>query len=240
LISFASARQKSLCENCKRRMERNPLRLLDCKETACQREMEEAPSILDSLCAPCREHFDAVKELLRSGDVSYQINPRMVRGLDYYCRTTFELTTERLGAQKAVAAGGRYDGLVRELDGPDIPGIGFAIGVERLAGLMAEAEIHFRPKLFVAPVGPAALRHVYPMVHKLRNAGISVELDPGDTSLKSQMRRADRLGADFVLIVGRDEIAKGKGILREMKNQRQEEIDLTGNMETLAPRLFEP
>lgn len=239
LVRFARTKQKSLCENCNRRMDRNPLRLLDCKEPICQKEMEGAPSILDSLCAPCREHFEAVKDLLRSADVPYQLNSRMVRGLDYYCRTTFEVTTDRLGAQKAVAAGGRYDGLVRELGGPDIPGIGFAIGMERLAGLMAEvrSELHSRPRLFVAPIGPASLRRVVPIVRQFRNRGLSVELDPGDTSLKSQMRRADRLGADFVLIVGEKEIARGKGILREMKNQRQEEIDLTASAEDLCLRL---
>jgi histidyl-tRNA synthetase len=203
--------------------------------------MEGAPSILDSLCEDCHEHFEAVKDLLHAANVPYELNPRMVRGLDYYCRTTFEVTTDRLGAQKAVAAGGRYDGLVRELGGPDIPGIGFAIGMERLASLMTEVRrgIDSGLRLFVAPIGAAAHRRVVPIVHQFRNSGLSVELDPGNASLKSQMRTADRLGADFVLIVGEDEIARGKGILREMKNQRQEEIDLTAGVGDLCLRLSE-
>jgi histidyl-tRNA synthetase len=241
LVGFAESKKKNLCENCNRRIDRNPLRLLDCKETLCQKQMKDAPSILDSLCAPCQKHFCTVEDLLSSADLSYRINPRMVRGLDYYCRTTFEVTTEELGAQRAVAAGGRYDGLVAELGGPDIPGIGFAVGIERVVALMRQAgtEIRSRPRLFVASIGDAALRRVYPIVHRLRNLGVAVELDSGERSLKSQMRRADRMRAEFVLIVGEEEVAKGKGILREMRSQRQQEVDLDAGIENLSSRLGE-
>ena len=132
LLAFLKAREESLCANCRRRIDRNPLRALDCKEPGCIAATQDAPSILDSLCVNCREHFATVQRLLRETNVEYTLNPRMVRGLDYYCRTTFEWTTTQLGSQSAVAAGGRYDGLVEQLGGPAIPGVGFAMGVERL------------------------------------------------------------------------------------------------------------
>ncbi|HET8563101.1 MAG TPA: histidine--tRNA ligase, partial [Candidatus Binatia bacterium] len=130
LLEFLRAREQALCANCRRRMERNPLRVLDCKEPGCIEATQGAPSILDHLCAACREHFDAVQRLLHETNVDYVLNPRLVRGLDYYCRTTFEWTTAQLGSQNAVAAGGRYDGLVKDLGGPSLPGVGFAIGME--------------------------------------------------------------------------------------------------------------
>ncbi|HMA81095.1 MAG TPA: histidine--tRNA ligase, partial [Candidatus Binatia bacterium] len=136
LLEFLHRRQDKLCHNCRRRMERNPLRVLDCKEPGCIAATSDAPSILDSLCAACLEHFATVQRLLRDSEVNFALNPRMVRGLDYYCRTTFEWTTALLGAQSAVAAGGRYDGLVQELGGPAIPGVGFAMGVERITMLL--------------------------------------------------------------------------------------------------------
>ena len=136
LLLFLKQREHAFCSNCRRRMERNPLRVLDCKEQRCQEETRDAPSMLDSLCEACGQHFKAVRQFLEQARVDYTLNPRMVRGLDYYCRTTFEWTSGQLGAQNAVAAGGRYDGLVQELGGPPIPGVGFAMGVERLTLLL--------------------------------------------------------------------------------------------------------
>jgi histidyl-tRNA synthetase len=228
LLAFLKARQESLCDNCRRRIERNPLRALDCKEPGCIRATKDAPSILDSLCANCQEHFKTVQRLLRETNVPFTLNPRMVRGLDYYCRTTFEWTTKRLGAQGAVAAGGRYDGLVQELGGPAIAGIGFALGVERLTMLlsMQETPAASGPSCYVAWVGEKARDWAFPLVQRLRQQGLSVEMEGDARSLKSQMRRADKLRAAAVLIVGDDELAKGKAVWRDMASKRQEEITL--------------
>jgi histidyl-tRNA synthetase len=227
LLAFLRRKKDSLCANCQRRMERNPLRVLDCKEPACVEATREAPSILDSLCADCRAHFVEVQRLLAEAGVTYVLNSRMVRGLDYYGRTTFEWTTDQLGSQNAVAAGGRYDGLVEALDGPAIPGVGFAIGVERLAILLRakEGSKPAGPSLYVAWIGAQARDWAFPAVHRLRRRGLSVELEAEARSLKSQMRRADKLKADSVLIVGDDELQKRRALLRRMATKEQEEVD---------------
>jgi len=228
LLEFLKQREQSLCANCRRRMERNPLRVLDCKVPGCIETTKDAPSILDSLCEPCREHFKSVQGSLRQASVSYILNPRMVRGLDYYCRTTFEWTSDRLGAQNTVAAGGRYDGLVEDLGGPAIPGVGFAIGVERLTLLlrMREAAATAGPALYVVWVGAQARDWAFPVVHRLRRKGIVVEMEGEQRSLKSQMRRADKLKAESVLIVGDDELQKRLAVLRDMASKQQKEIGL--------------
>jgi histidyl-tRNA synthetase len=228
LLAFLKERQESLCENCRRRIDRNPLRALDCKEPGCIQATKDAPSILNSLCANCREHFTTVQRLLRETNVRFNLNPRMVRGLDYYCRTTFEWTTTQLGAQGAVAAGGRYDGLVQELGGPAIAGVGFALGVERLTMLlnMQETQTANGPSCYVAWVGLKAHDWAFPLAHRLRQKGLSVEMEGEIRSLKSQMRRADKLKAASVLIVGDDELAKGKAVWRNMASKQQQEIPL--------------
>jgi histidyl-tRNA synthetase len=232
-------RQESLCENCRRRIDRNPLRALDCKEPGCIQATKDAPSILDWLCASCQEHFTTVQRLLRQTHVQFTLNPRMVRGLDYYCRTTFEWTTTQLGAQGAVAAGGRYDGLVQALGGPAVPGVGFAMGVERLTMLlgMQETAAASGPSCYVAWVGEKAREWGFPVVQRLRRKGLSVEMEGEVRSLKSQMRRADKLKAASVLIVGDDELAKGKAVWRNMASKRQEEISLNGVEAELIARM---
>jgi len=228
LLSFLKEREHLLCANCVRRIDRNPLRALDCKEPGCIAATQDAPSILDSLCADCRSHFDTVQRLLNQTHVPFALNPRMVRGLDYYCRTTFEWTTTKLGSQSAVAAGGRYDGLVQQLGGPAIPGVGFAMGVERLTMLLrlqagaAEAG----PALYIVWIGEKGRDWAFPLVHRLRQQGVNVEMEGDVRSMKSQMRRADKLRARSVLIVGDDELAKGKVLLRDMARKQQQEIEL--------------
>jgi histidyl-tRNA synthetase len=238
LLAFLRRREDRLCGNCRRRMERNPLRVLDCKDPGCIAATEEAPSILDSLCEACNEHFAAVQRLLREAGASVVLNPRMVRGLDYYCRTTFEWTSAQLGAQSAVAAGGRYDGLVQDLGGPPIPGVGFALGVERLVMLLRvqERAAAQGPALFVVWVGDRARDWAFPLVHRLRRRGVSVEMEAESRSLKSQMGRADKLKALSVLIVGDDELTTGKAILRDMITKQQEDIGLEHIEEELAAR----
>jgi histidyl-tRNA synthetase len=233
LLDFLRQHASELCGNCQRRIERNPLRALDCKEAGCIAATANAPSIIDGLCAACREHFDRVQRSLRETHVPYSINPRMVRGLDYYCRTTFEWTSKQLGAQSALAAGGRYDGLVQELGGPAIPGVGFALGVERLVLLLRalDSRAPTGPSLFIVWVGAKGHDWAFPLAHRLRRNGLSVELEGEARSLKSQMRRADKLNARSVLIVGDNELDKGKVILRDMTSKQQEEIGLA-NAET--------
>jgi histidyl-tRNA synthetase len=240
LLEFLRQRAADLCENCRRRIERNPLRALDCKETGCISATAKAPSILDALCAACREHFETVQRLLRETGLAYSLNPRMVRGLDYYCRTTFEWTSGQLGAQSAVAAGGRYDGLVQELGGPPIPGVGFALGVERLVLLLRQflSQQAAGPSLFIVWVGSKGLEWAFPLAHRLRQKGLTVEMEGEARSLKSQMRRADKLNARAVLIVGDNELEKGKVILRDMATKQQEEMSLaTVEAELLARRI---
>ncbi|MGH7824198.1 MAG: histidine--tRNA ligase [Candidatus Binatia bacterium] len=228
LLAFLRQREQGLCANCRRRMERNPLRVLDCKEPGCLAETRDAPSILDSLCAACREHFESVQLSLRQAEITYALNPRMVRGLDYYCRTTFEWTSNQLGSQNAVAAGGRYDGLVEDLGGPLIPGIGFALGIERLAlllGMTGPATPQL-PYLYVVWVGAQAREWAFPLVHRLRQRGMAVEMEGEDKSLKSQMRRADKFKAASVLIVGEEELNKRTVIVRDMAGKQQTEVPL--------------
>jgi histidyl-tRNA synthetase len=228
LLGFLRQHRDVLCPNCQRRMERNPLRVLDCKEPSCIDVTQGAPSILDFLCAPCLEHFATVQRLLGAAAVKFTLNPRMVRGLDYYCRTTFEWTTALLGAQSAVAAGGRYDGLVQELGGPAIPGVGFAIGVERMTMLLKlqERPAGTGPALYIVWLGEKARDRVFPLVQRLRQCGFSVEMEAETRSLKSQMRRADKLNAASALILGSEELSRGMALLRDMQNKQQKEIKL--------------
>jgi len=238
LLAFLRERQNELCGNCQRRIERNPLRALDCKEPGCIRATKDAPSILDWLCGACRDHFAMVQRLLNATGVSFTVNSRMVRGLDYYCRTTFEWTTAMLGSQSAVAAGGRYDGLVQELGGPPIPGVGFALGVERLTMLlkMQERAAPGGPAVYIVWVGERARDWAFPVVHRLRQKGLAVEMEGEARSLKSQMRRADKLKAVSVLIVGDDELNKGAVALRDMASKQQEEIKLGALEDRLTAR----
>ncbi|MCM2357734.1 MAG: histidine--tRNA ligase [Geobacteraceae bacterium] len=224
LKDFLRARIDRLCDDCKRRFETNPLRALDCKSTGCKEATIGAPSVLDHLCAGCDAHFAAVRGYLESVGTTYAINPRMVRGLDYYTRTTFELVTGLLGAQSAVAAGGRYDGLISDLGGPQLPGIGFAMGVERVALLLAEKEFKKRPDLFIAALGEPAQAEAFRLMTGLQRRGVSVEIDYEGKSLKSQMRRSDKFKARFTLIIGEDELAKGRGALKNMDAGTQEEV----------------
>jgi histidyl-tRNA synthetase len=238
LLAFLKEREAALCANCRRRMERNPLRVLDCKETGCIEQTKNAPSILESLCGPCRQHFETVQRLLRQSEVGYNLNPRMVRGLDYYCRTTFEWTSNQLGSQSAIAAGGRYDGLVQELGGPAIPGVGFAIGFERLTMLLRSKRsfVPPGPVVYIVWVGENAHQWAFPVVHRLRQRGLSIEIEGEVRSVKSQMRRADKLNASSVIIVGDNELDRGVALLRDMTSKQQSEISLNRVEEVLLSR----
>jgi histidyl-tRNA synthetase len=226
LREFLISRIEELCEDCKRRVDANPLRALDCKSTGCKAATEQAPSVLDHLDAECSEHFSKTRHFLEIAGTPYSINHRMVRGLDYYTRTTFELVTGLLGAQSAVAAGGRYDGLISDLGGPNIPGIGFAMGVERVSLLLAEQEFKKRPDLFIAVHGDQARDEAFRLMSLLQRKGVSVETDYEGKSLKSQMRRSDKFKARFTLLLGEEELLKGKGTLKDMDGGSQEDVPL--------------
>ena len=227
LTAFLEARLELLCSDCQRRYKQNPLRVLDCKVPGCKEATVGAPVVLDHLCTCCDIHFKQVRTHLQGVDVPFSINPRMVRGLDYYTKTTFEMTTNHLGAQNAVAAGGRYDGLVQKLGGPKVPGIGFAMGVERLVLLLSELELtNARPELFIAALGIQAQNTGFKLLTSLQRNGVRAEMDYTDKGLKSQMKRADKLGARYSLIIGEDELSKGVAPLRNMSDGEQIEVDI--------------
>jgi histidyl-tRNA synthetase len=217
-----------LCSDCIRRRDRNPLRVLDCKVPDCREALADAPSILDHLCPGCKDDFAEVKNSLDKLNVPYVVDKRLVRGLDYYARTTFEIQTGSLGAQSAVAGGGRYDGLVKELGGPEIPATGFAIGFDRLAEIsgLKPADFCRKPDVFVAALGEKSQSLAFEWICQLGLIGIGAEMDFSDKSLKSQMKRADRLGASYVLILGDKELEEGAAIVRNMQNREQVSISL--------------
>ncbi len=222
LVAYLEQHLHSLCSECQRRYTTNPLRVLDCKIESCQTATAAAPAVIEHLCAACDDHFAEVKQHLLTLQLPFTVNPRMVRGLDYYVRTTFELTTDRLGAQNAVAAGGRYDGLVESLGGPALPGIGFAIGLERLVLLLKEQTFVGQvPQLFIAALGEAAGAQAFVLMSQLQRQGIQTEIDYQGRSLKAQMRRANRLQAAYTLILGEDELASGKAQLKRMTDGSQ-------------------
>jgi histidyl-tRNA synthetase len=209
--------------------------VFDCKVEGCNRVVDDAPSIHEYLCKDCQGHFDKLKKYLTGADIQFVVNYRLVRGLDYYCRTTFEIQTDRLGAQNAVAGGGRYDGLVRILGGSDIPGIGFALGVERLIALLeskGRADKR-RPDIFIAALGERAEMQCFNLALELRKNGFLTEMDYASKGLKAQMKRAGKLEAKKVLIVGDDELESGKAVLRDMDDQSQEEIGLKDILKSL-------
>ncbi|MCB2185717.1 MAG: histidine--tRNA ligase [Deltaproteobacteria bacterium] len=235
LLDYFLPQKDRLCEDCRRRLTANPLRVLDCKVEGCREAAQGAPQISAHWCGECREHYDKVKDYLTLAGVVFREDPGLVRGLDYYRRTTFEAIAGGLGAQNAVAGGGRYDGLVEELGGPPTQAIGFAAGLERLALLLPDDPAHNPgPALFLAALGEVARRWAFGLAQELRRAGRSVEMMSEDKSLKAQMRRANKLAARRVLIVGEAEMASGRAVLKDMGEGGQEEIPLAEAASRLA------
>jgi len=241
LIAFLEQRHEELCDDCKRRTRANPLRVLDCKKTSCRAVVQEAPSLLEALCADCDRHFIEVRATLEELRIPFQINRFMVRGLDYYTRTTFEFLTADLGAQAAVGAGGRYDGLIEQLGGPPLSGTGFAMGLERLVLLMEQQDSPIPAKgmdVFVAALGTMTLAPAGQLVHALRRQRARAAIDYSARSLKAQLKQANRMNARFTLIVGEDEWTRGEAILRDMRTQAQQPLALHGSPEEQARRLL--
>lgn len=238
LTGFLEERLERLCADCQRRYTTNPLRALDCKVPGCAEATAAAPAMLDHLCSSCLEHFDRLKFYLDALDVDYTVNPRMVRGLDYYTKTTFEMVTGSLGSQNAVAAGGRYDRLISDLGGPALPGIGFAMGLERLALLIDGRDItDSRPDLFIATLGQNAEIAGFKLLTSLQRKGVQAEMEYSSKSLKAQLRRADKLQARHVLILGDDELNRGIAQLRDMDQSSQEEVDLDNLQDYLKKKI---
>jgi len=219
----------ALCEDCQRRMGSNPMRLLDCKIPTCKEQIAGAPRIREHVCAACAEHFDTVLAILDTQKIVYALNLNLVRGLDYYTRTTFEIVCADIGAQGAVAGGGRYDGLVQQLGGPDVPGVGFACGMERLA-LMLEArvddQVQARPDFYFAVLTPEAANIALLAAQSLRECHLAGEMSFESKSLKSQLRQASRIGAEYCLIMGEAEFAARCVVVKHMDSGEQATIAL--------------
>lgn len=234
LVAFIDERLAGLCGDCQRRSTTNPLRVLDCKVPGCREQIVDAPSVVEHLCEACDDHFDKVQSSLKQLGVEYHLNKFMVRGLDYYCRTTFEFITANLGSQAAVAAGGRYDGLIENLGGPKkTPGIGFAMGMERLVLLLqqqSESVIDSgEVDIYIAGIGEKGADTGFLLANGLRQLQYTVAMDHEGRSLKSQMKVANKAGARYVLIIGDAEIESGNGVLRNMRNEEQLEVGLNSS-----------
>ena len=237
LMDYLGEKTDDLCENCKRRMKKNPLRILDCKQEGCRKALEGAPATVDHLCPNCDTHFNTVKKTLAAQGVDFTVDKSLVRGLDYYTRTAWEIQTTALGAQSAVAGGGRYDKLVEELGGPATPAIGFAIGLDRLAEVMEQLEKAPAEKdmdLFILPLGEAAMEKAYAWYCALNQKGFLVGTDFRGKSMKALMKRANKLKAARVLIAGENELADNKLILRDMETKEQVELPMDTIIEDLS------
>ena len=219
-----------LCETCNSRLEKNPMRILDCKSPVCSKIAQGAPKITDYLCDECKEHFASVQKYLDAAGVEYTVNPTIVRGLDYYTKTVFEFVTDFIGAQGTVCGGGRYDGLIEELGGKHLPSLGFAMGIERLLMLMDKQGIEI-PKpstcdLYVAVMGESASLKSFEIIKAVRSCGLIAETDVVGRGLRAQMKYADKIGAKFSMVLGDNEIEQGKAVIKNMSSGEQTEIVL--------------
>ena len=230
LKEFFSARKDELCHTCGERLEKNPMRILDCKSEICQEIGKDAPLIIDYLCDDCREHFEQLQKNLQVMGIEYKINPKIVRGLDYYTRTVFEFVTTDIGAQGTVCGGGRYDGLIEQLGGPKTPALGFGMGLERLIITMKNQGCDFMEEktcdLYIASMGEAAAAKAMALTMQLRDEGFFVEYDVVERGIKPQMKYADKIGAKFVMVLGDNEIETGDARLKNMADGSQTDIKL--------------
>lgn len=238
LKEYIGPKLEKLCETCKERFERNPMRILDCKNESCRRELAQAPALLDYICADCAKHFEKVKEKLSAIDVSFSIDKGIVRGLDYYTKTVFEFVSKNLGSQGTVCGGGRYDGLIAECGGGSTPGIGFALGIERLLLEMDCQGIAFPsfepPDIFIGVIGEKAEQFAEKLALDIRSAGIVCHKDIMSRSVKAQMKYANKLNAQYAIIIGDNEVLSGKAELKNMVNGEGKDISI----ETLIDRLL--
>ena len=231
LRAYFAERQDELCDTCKGRLERNPMRILDCKSPICREIAKDAPAVLDYLCDDCKEHFEKVQAYLKAQNIEYTINPRIVRGLDYYTKTVFEFVSDAIGAQGTVCGGGRYDGLIEELGGQKTPSLGFGMGLERLQLVMEAQNCPFpeaeKPDLFIVALGDSATMKAVEISKDMRAEGFSVLYDLNQRSVRAQMKYANKMGAKFNVVIGDDEVLSGKAKLKDMETGEETDIDLT-------------
>ena len=230
LKEYFASRKDELCETCQGRLDRNPMRILDCKSPVCSDIAKDAPVVIDYLCDECKEHFDMVQKYLKAQDIDYTINPKIVRGLDYYTKTVFEFVSNSIGAQGTVLGGGRYDGLVEELGGQHTPSLGFAMGLERLMLLMDAQGCEFPepsvPDLFIAAIGDKATLKAVEIAKDMRAEGFEAVMDLNQRSIRAQMKYADKLGAKFNIVIGDNEVDSGIAKLKNMQSGEETEIAL--------------
>lgn len=229
LKNYFEPHLSQMCETCRSRFDKNPLRMLDCKEEGCKRFTADAPEITDYLCEECSTHFTGVKNLLKAQGLEFSVNPRIVRGLDYYSKTVFEFVSEQIGAQGTVCGGGRYDGLIEELGGSPLPAIGFAAGIERLMLLMENTGASFpeapKPRIYIAGMDEQTRSKAFEIATALRLKGISAEIDHMNRSVKAQLKYADKLGAKFVAVIGGNELESGEVNIKNMKDGTQTAVN---------------
>lgn len=230
LKAYFEGRKDKLCDTCKDRLERNPMRILDCKSPVCSEIAKDAPVVLDYLCDECREHFEKVKSYLNAQNIAFKVNPRIVRGLDYYTKTVFEFISESIGAQGTVCGGGRYDGLIEELGGQKTPSLGFGLGIERLMLLMEAQGCEFpkesMPDLFIAALGEKAQLKAVEIANDMREEGFTCLYDVNGRGLRAQMKYANKLGAKYTIVLGDDEVESGIAKLKNMESGEETEIAL--------------
>ena len=241
LKEYFEGNSDELCDTCKDRLERNPMRILDCKSPICSKIAEKAPVVIDYLCDDCREHFEKVKENLNAMNIEFTVNPKIVRGLDYYTRTVFEFVSNDIGAQSTVCGGGRYDGLIGQMGGPQTPSLGFAMGIERLM-LVLSAQKAELPEaktcdLFVATLGDKAVIKASAICNELRDEGYKAQTDICGKGLKAQMKYANKIGAKFTLVLGDNEVQSGKAKLKNMSDGSEREIELSQITEELGEEI---
>lgn len=231
LREYFTASKADLCPTCLGRLEKNPLRILDCKEEKCRRTVQGAPLIVDHLCVECKEHFESLKSYLETLEIEYEVDPYIVRGLDYYTKTVFEIISGSIGAQGTVCGGGRYDKLVKEIGGADIPGIGFGLGMERLLLVLENERIRIpEPPLYdvyFCTMGENARKKAFSIVAELRDLGFRADMDHCGRSLKAQFKYADKCGAPYVAVIAEDELAKGVAKLRDMRSSTEDEVQFS-------------
>ena len=237
LKSYMSDNYDKLCDLCKDRLVKNPMRVLDCKNPECNKLTANAPSILDYICDDCREHFNRVQNLLTLAGVEFKINSNIVRGLDYYTKTVFEFVSENIGVQSTVCGGGRYDKLIAEFGGPDTPGIGFAVGIERLILMLDNLGVEIpnenKVKIYLAPMGEKESDMAFSLVCELRKHGIVAETDHVGRGIKAQFKYADKIGAEFVGVIGSFELEKGVVKLKNMKDGQEVDVAFSSLVDTI-------
>ncbi len=230
LLEYFSQYESQLCDTCKERLQKNPLRVLDCKSPICSGIAANAPKTLEHLCDGCESHFEKLKSLLDACGVEYTVDPSIVRGLDYYTGTVFEFTVDSIGAQSTVCGGGRYDGLLSSIGGPELPAVGFGMGITRLIQALKDEDLipdlNEGCDIYIAPMGEAAAREAFLLAHNLRQAGASAETDVCGRSLKAQMKYADKIGAQFVVVIGDNEINEGFAEIRNMRKGERQKVAL--------------